>query len=395
MLLAAESADVEIKYAPPCLLPDALGGCPEIGNSIINYLIRLYSFAVGIAGILALGMIVVGAIMISASGAVDKKREGMDMIKSAIWGIVLLLGSYLILNTINPRLTSFSEPGIQKVSQFATSTGALPSNITVGDLIKNLDRFMVDCSVIYQDRRQFQPINVCGRDDQWPFVQLDRDGRLVLKDDGSPDYKCKNVVSMILEGNIRTAIPYNRLCQPTNLNILAANRPKVYAAFYAEGDLDYKKKLAENDCIFCQKLTDVPIKDNAGCSLIDGKMNNCVCVMSTSLKSEPLSCKLNYSYFRDGKLQKFKREMEQNMPDYQNKWRITEAWPPTVNHGDRCHFNGTCFDMTIETNDCDIVARFKTEAESVFGQDKVLDEWVGCGGIQTATGIGNHFHIKL
>lgn len=392
MLLAAESADVEIKYAPPCLLPDALGGCPEIGNSIINYLIRLYSFAVGIAGILALGMIVAGAIMISVSGAVDKKKEGKDMIQSAIWGIVLLLGSYLILNTINPRITQLSEPGIVSVSNFATSVGQFPG-ITIENLINKLADLMVDCNILDNDRRMFMPITACA-DRNWPFVRLDEEGQVVLKDNGHPDYKCEDVVSMILEGNIRTAVPYNRLCQPTDINLLAANSPKIYAAFYAEGKLTYKKKLVETDCAWCQPVRDTPIKKNSDCSLIDEKMSGCVCIISTALRSEPLICKLNSVRLGD-KLQRFKNKMAQEMTDYKNKWRITEAWPPTVFHGDICHFNGTCFDMTIDTNDCAIVEQFKNKAKDVFGADKVLDEWVSCGGIQTATGIGNHFHIQL
>ncbi len=92
-----------------------LGGCVESRTSIPNYILRFYQFGVGIAGILAVGMIVVGAITISLSGAIDKQKEGKDMIKNAIWGVVLLLGSYLILNTVNPELTKLKEPSVPQL----------------------------------------------------------------------------------------------------------------------------------------------------------------------------------------------------------------------------------------------------------------------------------------
>lgn len=99
-------------------IPDVgcpLGGvCPtaaEAKGDIAANIVRIYQFAVAIAGILAVGTIVAGSIYISASaGSADKQSEGKDMITSAIWGLVLLFGSYLILNTVNPRLTALETP---------------------------------------------------------------------------------------------------------------------------------------------------------------------------------------------------------------------------------------------------------------------------------------------
>jgi hypothetical protein len=28
-------------------------------------------------------------------------------------------------------------------------------------------------------------------------------------------------------------------------------------------------------------------------------------------------------------------------------WRVTEPWPPTVNHSSTCHTNGTCVDINL------------------------------------------------
>lgn len=107
--LSVKAADLNIEF--PC--PPAgtgLGDCPDQSSSIQNYIIRFYQFGVGIAGVLAVGMIVAGSIYYSISGAVDKKNEGKAMIIDAIWGVALLLGSYLILRTINPQLILLKLP---------------------------------------------------------------------------------------------------------------------------------------------------------------------------------------------------------------------------------------------------------------------------------------------
>lgn len=116
---------IEVSYDFPCPPQEAgLGDCAAITSSTISipqYIVRFYQFGVGIAGILAVGMIVVGAIYRTISGgSQDKIREGNDMIKNAIWGIVLLLGSYIILHTINPRLTILAPPYLEQLSPPAT-----------------------------------------------------------------------------------------------------------------------------------------------------------------------------------------------------------------------------------------------------------------------------------
>lgn len=101
----------------PCPDTKALGlgeACGDPGSTEIGgYILRFYQFGVAIAGILAVGLIVAGSIYISVSGGnPDKQSEGKDMITSAIWGLVLLFGSYLILNTVNPELITLKNPNV-------------------------------------------------------------------------------------------------------------------------------------------------------------------------------------------------------------------------------------------------------------------------------------------
>ncbi len=91
---------------------------PEIGGEKIYWgmtlpqIIRyLYLFAMGICGAVALTAILLGAIKyISAAGNASKMSDAKDQIFSAILGVVILLSSYLILNTINPDLVTLKEP---------------------------------------------------------------------------------------------------------------------------------------------------------------------------------------------------------------------------------------------------------------------------------------------
>jgi hypothetical protein len=94
---------------------------PGGADAINVYISKLYTFGIGIGGILAVLMIVMGGIYYSVSGAVDKKSEGKDMITSALLGLLILLGSYVILQTVNPVLTTLKNPTLDK-TLISTST---------------------------------------------------------------------------------------------------------------------------------------------------------------------------------------------------------------------------------------------------------------------------------
>ncbi len=110
--LTVHAAIIDYKF--PCSnFGNAIGlDCPQdTSASIPNYIKRLYQFAIGISGILAVGMMVAGGILYTVSaGSPDKQNEGKDMIFSALWGLGLLFGAYIILNTINPGIVLLREP---------------------------------------------------------------------------------------------------------------------------------------------------------------------------------------------------------------------------------------------------------------------------------------------
>jgi len=96
------------------------------GSDEINvYISKLYTFGFGIGGILAVLMIVIGGIYYSVSGAVDKKSEGKEMITSALLGLLILFGSYLILQTVNPVLTELRNPTVPDIPTIASDCTVL------------------------------------------------------------------------------------------------------------------------------------------------------------------------------------------------------------------------------------------------------------------------------
>lgn len=80
--------------------------------SVEDFISKLYTYSIGLGGLLAVGAIVTGGILIATSGVVNKQQLGRDLITGALWGLALLLGAFFLLKTINPQLVKLKAPGI-------------------------------------------------------------------------------------------------------------------------------------------------------------------------------------------------------------------------------------------------------------------------------------------
>src|SRR3989344_3837039 len=99
---AAALAQEKAGYSLLSPLPN-IGG--ETGASDFSgYFGQMFRLAIGLAAIFAVFFMVVGGIQYMSTDAWTGKKEGMTKIKNAFWGLVLVLASWLILNTINPDL---------------------------------------------------------------------------------------------------------------------------------------------------------------------------------------------------------------------------------------------------------------------------------------------------
>lgn len=109
--------NTETDYKPLAPLPglddpyDTTGECP-LGR-YLNLMIKLI---IGIATVLAMVMIVLGGMEYMTSELISSKEAGKDKIKNAIIGLLIALGAWLILNTINPTLLNVCLGDIPKAS---------------------------------------------------------------------------------------------------------------------------------------------------------------------------------------------------------------------------------------------------------------------------------------
>ncbi len=88
----------------PCKPGDQGFGLPQF----INY---IFIFSLGIVGIVGIIAIIIGGLgYVTAVGNPQKAGDAKSRILSALLGIILLLGSYVILDTINPNLTKLKMP---------------------------------------------------------------------------------------------------------------------------------------------------------------------------------------------------------------------------------------------------------------------------------------------
>lgn len=94
------------QYTPLAPLP---GTTNEEGTTDIQtYLPGVFKLAIGIAGVLAVLMIIIGGVEYITTDAIQGKSEGKARIQNALWGLVLVLVSWILLYTINPKLTVFN-----------------------------------------------------------------------------------------------------------------------------------------------------------------------------------------------------------------------------------------------------------------------------------------------
>ncbi len=98
--------------APTILLAqkvDPAGSGPNFTStpqSLQEVIQNIFNLALLVSGILAFGAVIYGAFMYTFSaGNPGMQSDARDQILQAFLGLALLLGSYLILNTLNPNLT--------------------------------------------------------------------------------------------------------------------------------------------------------------------------------------------------------------------------------------------------------------------------------------------------
>jgi len=94
-------------------------GTPDPTKGIPELVAFIYGAALWIVGIAVFVQITIGGVQWLLSAAIPaQKKEAQTKITNAIFGLILLLSSYVIMNTINPDLvnTAFNLPEMVGIS---------------------------------------------------------------------------------------------------------------------------------------------------------------------------------------------------------------------------------------------------------------------------------------
>jgi len=81
-----------------------IGDFTEAPSNIGDYFNIIFKIAIGLCGALAVIMIIIGGIQYMGDESIFGKTEAKSKITAAIFGLLIALGSYALLNTINPAL---------------------------------------------------------------------------------------------------------------------------------------------------------------------------------------------------------------------------------------------------------------------------------------------------
>ncbi len=107
IFLTTSTVFADSVYLPLAPIPGLTDG-EGIGSSdksLSTYFQNLYKFGVGVATALALFMVIYGGVEYVSTDAIGGKEEGKERIQNAIFGMILALSSYIILQTIDRSFT--------------------------------------------------------------------------------------------------------------------------------------------------------------------------------------------------------------------------------------------------------------------------------------------------
>ncbi len=107
-----------VEYTPLVGLPGAQG---TGAGGLVGYFNRLYMLVVAVGAIIAFLKIAFAGVKYSLDGVVTHKQEAKDDIKGALFGLVILLVPFIILNTIYGGLTKLNVLDVASRLQVTTN----------------------------------------------------------------------------------------------------------------------------------------------------------------------------------------------------------------------------------------------------------------------------------
>jgi hypothetical protein len=98
----------ETTYKLLAPLPLSGGGSLDTTTTASMYIPGMVMLIIGIAGVLAIVKIIYGGVVYISTDAIEGKSDGKQHIQDALWGLLLIISSWVILYTINPKLININ-----------------------------------------------------------------------------------------------------------------------------------------------------------------------------------------------------------------------------------------------------------------------------------------------
>ncbi len=141
---------------------------PKIGTkeitettSLGDYISYIFSLGIIVGVLIAIGVLIYGGFLfLSSTGKPEQLKEAQDRIFAAFLGLIILLGSYLILATVNPQLTIIKTE-LVSLDRGVVLTDTIPPPDS-SDNIKITEISVPDVQKIFGDKFEPQKIEIVG-----------------------------------------------------------------------------------------------------------------------------------------------------------------------------------------------------------------------------------------
>lgn len=100
------------------------GGSGEISAKVeINtYIQYVFNLLIAVAGVAAVFMIVYGGFLYMTSDSWFQKKDGINKVRDAILGLLMVLSTYLIMRTVNPKLVEIPQTLVPPIQNLQTES---------------------------------------------------------------------------------------------------------------------------------------------------------------------------------------------------------------------------------------------------------------------------------
>jgi len=128
-------------------------------DNIGSYFSTMVKILIGICGVLAVIMLVIGGVKYMGEDSIFGKSQGRETMTKALFGLIIAIGSYALLNTINPDLLGVEGLSIEQVEATVTEVESTPwATYETGNSTESCSSF----TKVTLSKTDITKINICS-----------------------------------------------------------------------------------------------------------------------------------------------------------------------------------------------------------------------------------------